>query len=103
MQSDTQLAIDAILIIMHSDTQLAIEAKAILRSQLVQLGHALICKAILRSPLVQFKHVKEMLSFAKAVKYRYEVSFILAQNVTIAGRGRNSTRFTHEELSSTQT
>ena len=40
MQSDTQLAIDAILIIMHSDTQLAIEAKAILRLQLVQLGHA---------------------------------------------------------------
>ena len=88
---------------MQSDTQLAIEAKAILRSQLVQLGHASICKAILRSPLVQFRHVKEMLSFAKAVKYRYEVSSSLAQNVTIAGRGRNSTRFTHEELSSTQT
>ena len=120
MQSDTQLAIDAILIIMHSNTQLAIEAKAILRlqfvqvrhasickailrSQLVQLRHASICKAILRSQLVQFRHVKEMLSFAKALKYRYEVSFILAQNVAIAGRGRNSTRFTHEELSSTQT
>ena len=103
MQSDTQLAIDAILIIMHSDTQLVIEAKAILRLQLVQLGHASIGKAILRLQLVQFRHVKGMLSFAKAVKYRYKVSFILIQNVTIAGRGCNSTCFTHEELSSTQT